>query len=389
MSISLGGYLLCGLLISVQATARPEYSARYNIISCTVCHFSPVGGGPKKLNGKLFGVRFFKPSPSLIQDKVSGDFRALFYLPENSRTASSGMGVMSGSVAAHVPLDDKKKIELVLEHNIAGFSAAPYRDSYVLFHFSKENEYSWLGSLLVGRFRPPFGIITDDHRTYTRIQTATQWFTNETGVLLSSTPSETVHMDLAVTNGFGSSGQSLNAGQANLWGGVFNIRYMPSAFYVGASARFGAISQSRTANAWSLYTVLSLARWTQEEIPLTLKLEYVQAQKFNPLLARGYASDNNYVNSLTDSTSRGIYLQADWWLTNRLTLIYKFDYLMPDTTYNADFYLRNGVGLRWSAAAFTYLEARAELARATHPSENSKSGSLSRNAGFIILGVSL
>src|SRR5665213_3386586 len=160
----------------LNAAAYPEYSARYNINSCTACHISPVGGGPRTINGKLFGARGYAINKALMQDFVSADFRALFYYPERANETKSGMGIMSGSVAGHVALDEEQKIHLVIEQNIAGFQQANMRDTYALYKFSPDGKPAWFESLMVGRFREPFGIVTDEHRTYTRQATGTEWY---------------------------------------------------------------------------------------------------------------------------------------------------------------------------------------------------------------------
>ncbi len=371
------------LNISVEAT--PDFAVRYNQISCTSCHFSPVGGGPLKRSGKLFQTSQFKTNPIDLQNYLSANFLALAYAPENSKTSKGGLGVMAGSVAVHIPLSEQKNSFLVIENNIAGFAAAPLRDTYLLYNFYKEAEYKFFESLLVGRFRSPFGLISNEHRTYTRIQTGTRWFDFETGVLISGTPNSKIHYDVALVNGKNFSGQGLNLGQANEWGSIINIRIMPSFFMFGSSANYYKSVQDEISHAWSIYSVVSLARLNYKYFPATLKFEYSEAKGFNSILNQGNASDPNYVNSILNARSRGLLARLDWLISEKFTLIYKFDWLTPDSDFPIDIYQRHGFGFRWNISPYTYLSFRSEIGKATHPSENSKLGQLAQNANFLIL----
>lgn len=379
------GALVLIVLLPALAEARMDYAVRFNNISCQSCHYSPVGGGPRNHNGKLFQNRWFKTNPFKIQDFVSGDFRALNLYPENPKTAKGGMGVMSGSVAAHIPLDEKGQDRVVIEQNIAGFSAAPLRDTYYLHKFNSKKLNNWVESLAVGRFRSPFGIVTDEHRTYTKIQTGTRWFDFQTGLLLSGNPSSQIHYDLALVNGQNSDGSTVKTGQAQKWGQIFNIRYMPSFFMVGASASQFNTSQSYNSHAWSAYSVISLARLNYRLFPATIKLEYTQAKGFNSILNQGYISDPNYGTAVANSTSEGFLARVDWMITGTFILVYKYDRLLPDKNYTADLFERHGFGIRWMFRPSMYLITRSEFGRATQPSEVSKVGRLAQDANYIIL----
>ncbi len=383
--IILGSLFFASIAVVSVSEATPDYAVRFNNISCTSCHYNPTGGGPLKHNGKLFQGRWFETAPLEIQNYLSANFRALAYFPEKAKTTKGGMGVMSGSVALHAPLSEKKDTFLVIENNFAGFSAAPLRDTYLLYNFNKDGVYSWYESLLVGRFRAPFGIVTDEHRTYTRFQTGTRWYDFETGMMFSGTPSSKLHYDIALVNGKNFSGQTLNPGQSEQWGQIVNLRYMPSFYLFGVSASNYKTTQAPDSRALSLYSIVSLARVNNLIMPATVKLEYSQAQGFNSILNQGFASDPNYVTAVQNSKSQAILARIDWLLTNKITLTYKFDWLTPDMDFPADVYDRHGVGVRWAISANTNLLARTELARATQPSESVKTGQLAQNATFFIL----
>lgn len=375
------------IFILCKSEARPEYALVYNNNRCTSCHYNPSGGGPRNMNGKLFQNRWFSANSFLNQDYVSTDIRSIFYRPEKSTTSRGGQAIMSGSVALHAALDQEESVHLVLEHNVAGFNTASFRDTYVLFNLAAPKDNSWFESLLVGRFRLPFGITTDEHRTYTRLASDSQWFSMQSGFMLSGTPSPTLHYDLGATNGLNNAGQTFAKGQSDSFGGFVNIRYMPSFFATGASARYHKATNAPNAQATSLYAMLSAERLLQKNIPVIFNIEWTQALGFNYLLNNGYVSDPNYASSLVASRSQGWLFRTEYWVHPKVTLIYQYDRLQPDRHFSDDVYVRNGIGLRWAIAAFTQFQIRSEWAKATHPSESSKQGLLSQNAQFAILEV--
>ncbi len=383
-------FLYVILFISIKGFAYPDYAVRYNNISCTSCHISPVGGGPRNVDGKLFGAHGYKVNSLLIQPYVSADFRALFYNPQRPSSSKGGMGIMSGSIAGHVPLDAEKKIHLVIEQNIAGFSAAPYRDTYALFKLSDKLNSNWFESILVGRFRAPFGIITDEHRTYTHIQTATEWYTFENGILLSGTPSDKWHYDFGVVSGENSAGQNLNNGGAERSGALINFRWMPGAILFGVSGSFHDHEpRTDSTKAVALYSILSLARWTENKIPVSFKVEHARAWNWNSNLGRGFASDPNYVTAVGHANSLGWLAELDWELSEIFTLIYKYDFLQPDQNYASDIYDRQGIGFRWMIGPNTMIQVRTETARATVPSEANGAAQGAQDSTFAVLQLAL
>jgi hypothetical protein len=375
------------MLSGFRAQAYPQYSVRYNVMSCRTCHLSPVGGGPRTVYGKLFGAHGYKTGKWQEQDYVSADLRVLFYYPQKPTESKSGMGIMSGSVAGHAPLDDDGRIQFVIEHNIAGFAAAPLRDTYALFRLNVDDKPNWFRTLLAGRFRAPFGIVTDEHRTYTRVQTATEWYTFETGLLLSGdSPGEFWHYDLALVNGENSGGQSLDQGVAPLWGTVLNVRWMPGAVMVGASGAYHEHSPARDSrSAASLYAILSVARWTDNRWPLTLEFEAAQAWGWGSNLGHGFANDPAYVSAVDRSVSRGGLAVVEWALSQRFVILYKLDYLIPDREFPADYYVRHGLGVRWWIGPNTIIQARTEVARAAPPSEAGSTQPAAQNATYALL----
>ena len=354
-----------------RAFAYPQYAVRHNVQSCTACHFSPVGGGPRNLNGKLYGAGPYRLNPFLKQDYVGADFRALYYYPQRPTDAKGGAGIMVASVWGHAAVDEAERIHLVLEHNIGGFSQAPYRDTYVLFNLYPNNSGSHaFDTLLIGRFRAPFGIMTDEHRTYTRIQTATEFFTFETGALLSGNPGERWHYDVGLSNGDKNNGGGLTSGNAERYGGLINVRYMPGAVLVGASGEWFDRDPRRTSRqAGSLYSILSIGRMTNERIPLSIRIEHARAQNWNDHLGRGFLNDPAYVTSIKTSQSHGWLAFLEYDISAKLKAIYKYDRLTPDRDYPTDTTDRHGFGLEYQIGPNVWIRARTEFARSNIPAE--------------------
>jgi hypothetical protein len=193
-----------------------------------------------------------------------------------------------------------------------------------------------------------------------------------------------------VLNGDGNAGDNLVTGAGERWGSVLNLRYMPGPFLVGASGAYydhAPASQSR--GAASVYSIVSFDRWTDGAWPFNLRLEYARARNFGGDLGRGFVSDPAYATALEAARSIGWLARVECPLNERWTLIYKFDYLIPDQDFPDDVYERHGVGFRWMIAPNTMVQARTEIARATHPSEKGGTGIGGQNATFAILQLAL
>ncbi len=385
--------LLC---FSLQARAYPEYATRYNIMSCTACHVSPSGGGPRTLNGKLFSAHGFKMNPFLVQPYVSADFRTIFYDPQNVKQSSDGMGVMSGSIAANLPVDASHRIHLVVNQNVAGFSIAPTRSAYALFELSpNDGRPHMFDDLMVGRIRPAFGIVTDEHRTYTHIQTGTMWYEFDTGAQLSGTPTPHIHYDLALVNGTTSptAGTTFGQDQAQQFGGFFNIRYMPTWVMIGASGEYWpAAAGQASQQALTLYSIASIGRATWNRIPVDIKLEFDEARNEDSNLTTSGFISQTYVTALGAAQSQGAMAWVDYNVNNRLTLIYKYDYLVPDVDYGGDYFDRNGIGFRWFIGPGVDIQARTELAHVTATNsavQNDKTDWGTQNATFAFLQIEI
>ena len=89
------------------------------------------------------------------------------------------MGVMNGSAWVSAAVQDLTtagpEVRVVAEQNLGGFGSGP-RQWYGRVKFAPDTETTWLPQyILVGRIIPAFGMMTDEHRTYVRIQSGTTW----------------------------------------------------------------------------------------------------------------------------------------------------------------------------------------------------------------------
>ena len=304
--------------VGTSTFALPEYAVRNNVKSCTACHYSQTGGGSRNVYGKLYGAHGYAINPLLVQDYVSADLRLLYYYPERPTDSKGGMGVMTGIIGGHVPIDNK--LHIIAEHNVAGFAAAAYRDTYVQYRFNEYPKRSWLESLMVGRFRVPFGIVNDEHRTYTRILNATTFFDYEVGGMLSGTPGENWHYDVALVNGLKSNGSTISTGQATRFGTILNVRYMPGPFMFGASGSYhDRKPKIESRESASLYALWSVARMTDDRIPLSIQVEYERAWRWNEQLTRGFVNDpQGYGASIKTSAAEAWLGWATYTLTPHL-----------------------------------------------------------------------
>ena len=371
--------------------ARPEYATTNNVMSCTACHFSETGGGSRNVNGKLFGTHGLEMNPVLAQDYAYVDARFLYYYPENATSSKGGMGVMAGIIGAHAALDLAQRVHLVLEHNVAGFAAAPNRDVYAQFRFTDYPKTGWFEALQIGRQRIPFGLVTDEHRTYARILTATTYFDYETGAMLSGTPSDHWHYDLALVSGEKSPGTGPVTGAAARFGTVANVRYMPGALMVGLSGQYHDHKKpTESREAVAAYSILSLARWTGNRVPMTVSLEHTRAWNWDSQLSsQGFASSPDYVSSLKTSVAHAWLASADYWFSPQFAVLYKYDRLTPDRDFPSDVYDRHGIGFKWYVAPNTIFMVRTEKARATHPSETPVRSTAAQDASYAVLQLSL
>jgi hypothetical protein len=243
----------------------------------------------------------------------------------------------------------------VLTFNMPTLGPPGPREAYVRWSLASKPG-STPPMITVGRFYVPFGLLTDEHRTYTRIQTNMTINNYDLGAALSVNPREDLHFDLVAVNDF-QTGGSFSAGELP-WGLVGNVRWNPSSlpFLLGLSGNYEHTLNSPQPLAGSLYTVLSADRLTSSKVSGSVQFEGVMARNWNnpavntggvnPSLSEFFIPTANasYVSTILTSTSLGLYGLAKFNLTHVWTLVYRFDYFAPDITSSSVNYTRNGFG---------------------------------------------
>jgi hypothetical protein len=385
---------LCGIFPLSLAHSRVSYSAHTATLSCTACHVSPTGGGIQNVDGKIFGLHEYPFTGVALQDLYQFDFRSVFYTPENLRTDRGGFGLMELLAAVNFPVEGKNsRTHFVAAYNFGIFMAG-LRETFLLWKIREDRRRP--GHILVGRFSAPFGILTDEHRTFVRVQTRTTHNDFQMGVLAADEISPTLHYDVALVNGFQSS-DSEGSGRFSMGltaGGFLNLRWMPSykPWFLGISGSyFSRHSGAPNPYGVSTYGVVSLDRFTKHRLPFILQTEAVASRhwndfEINPELRRlffpGEATATTDV--LEDQTAIGVYGEVDALLDRHWTLIYKLDRLDFSTRNANDTFTRHGFGARYFASAGATVQVRYELAITSIPDEL-RDSLAAQDAGWLLL----
>jgi hypothetical protein len=371
-------YFLFFLIFFHRAQAYPTYAVQHRITTCTACHISSTGGGIRNLDGKLYGARGYNLPAISKQQYVSGDWRYLFFKTEKPKTTKEGAGLMAAVVSANLPLQtdpDKTEVRLVFNQSLSGF--ARDQDTYLRFKLDEDTKNTLIQYINVGRVQTPFGIRTDEHRTYARMISKTSWNDYMVGVDIAANPIESLHYDLALLNGEnGLTPDQLQENKTSQWGSIFNLRWTSPLNHWPIILGSSGLYVKRTAgqkDAWSdsFYLLASLGRWTKGTLPLTFSAELTQAKEFNGNNAElsSFVADSNYLQSVADSKAQAFFVQLDYDLSRQWVLTYKFDEMILDMSYMADYYRRHGLGVKYYFGPNLFVMARYEIAKATHPSE--------------------
>ncbi len=388
------------LLWPLHSEAKPQYATQFALAKCTACHVNPTGGGVRTVYGKLFGARNFKPSAFSKQDMFYADARMLYYRPDKFKEARGGLGWMEGNFAVNLPIidgseDHQPEVRFVYTHNVGGFpgGAGGPQASFLRWRFFPDTESSWKPQYVtVGRFMAPFGILNDEHRTYTRIQAKNNWSQDlEMGALVSGDPLPGLHYDIGAVNGEKTAGQSINTGNAALWGIVGNLRWTPISmpFSLGGSiTHHDRKDPADSPRAWVIYGLLSLNRLTNNWLRGSLVSEYSQAKYWNSGL-KNFVSSSAYETAVANTESSGLLAQLNLDVTQRLALIYKYDRLNLDKDYPKDAFVRHSVGAKYYLGPNLIGSVRAERSEPGRETERNGTGSGAQHGYWALLQVSM
>ncbi|MGZ3697997.1 MAG: hypothetical protein ACXWPM_11760 [Bdellovibrionota bacterium] len=354
--------LLLSVLLSSPAWARPEYATKEKL-NCIQCHVTPWGGGPRTVFGKGYGAHQQPMSSVSTSDYYYADARLIDYQTTNETITPNGLAAMEAAVTGSVPLTaenaGKPELRAVATYNIAPLSGSNLREAYLRWKLTGSTEPDDIPpSLVIGHFYLPFGLLTDEHRTYTRMQTNMTYNDFDTGIAFSANFSKDTHLDLALVNDF----QALGGFTINgfTFGSLVNFRWNPSTlpFLLGGSFNFQEILSQPRPFAASVYGVLSVDRISSGKVSGSLSAEWVNGFHWNnpavntggnsgnPPLLNFFipSSDPGYAAQVAPSDSMSLYVLAKYNLTPQFTFVGKMDWLALDNTNLGDAFQRYGLG---------------------------------------------
>lgn len=356
-SILFASLMVLGLFLTAKAFARPEYALQYRMVTCNSCHASPFGGGPRNVAGKMFASRFSSPSPLSQQSWVAADVRGISYYPKGGTKSRQGSALMTSTVSTIVPVktnEDGSTLTAVGSYSLGVVQQGP-RDLYVQWVTPASEQGQKV--IQFGRMNAPFGLITDEHRTYTRLLTKTGIFDYEYGGSISG-DFQSVHWDFALTNGLTTGGEfnANSPAQEDATAAAFlNLRWMPEwPIMLGASVGYhDRMPQHRDPYAIAAYTGLVLDTLTNNILNGSIFFEGVYAENWSN------SSLNNNINRYFISQADTTYTEAvrfapalAWNAQMNINFLttwvaqYKLDSLTFDPKYVGDRYLRHGVGVK-------------------------------------------
>lgn len=362
--------ILASLFFTLKALARPEYAAR-DSINCIQCHVSPWGGGARRSYGKVYGARDLSTAAHLEDDWYYLDSRFLMTFgsggSKGKEAAAPSSGGHSGGSKKNGLMTNQVYLKKeFLEDYTAAFnydlgSFAPgLREAYVML---KQDSYSVMG----GQFYLPFGLLTDEHRTYTKMLSATGIRDYDKGVILSKSFEDKYNLDVGILQGFNSLNQQSSDG-----GFILNFRYLPEDFPLLAGVSYVQhLSQKFNPAALSLYGVYIFDDYFKG----SLSLEYVMAKGFNDARVNAryiprlvpHHLQQTYGEEVADKVAGAAYMEFRYEVHPQVILLYKFDYLVLDQSKPENVMTRNGLGLRYQPFHSFYLLAKYEFNHVTLP----------------------
>lgn len=361
------------IFFAVEGFARVEYALKNRFISCTQCHVNPAGGGIRNLSGKLYGSGNFKPGVFSKNSFFQADVRQAAQMTQTETRSRRGFLVMTTNLAVHIPIIESKDEPLsysFVAANGFGLLESGLRESYLFIRSNSENPA--FEGLLIGRVTPLFGLPTEEHRTYTRLQTRSSLAKRdiESGLQFSSSGSY-FHYDIQLTSG-DKDGGATSATNESPWGATLNLRLLPwhGPIMLGASTsrhRLQAIDKELKATSvwlgWSLDRIL----------PISFFAEIVRAKSWNNPTANPQisnfipSSDSAYQNAVSDSESEGVLFLANYEASRSWSLMAKAEQFIPDIDYKSDSFIRYGVGGKWQFNSNMNLQVRHENSYSTRP----------------------
>ncbi len=398
------------MLSSSELWARPEYAAANSYVSCTACHASPTGGGILTINGKTYGSHEAWPNSLTKKEWFQIDSRMQGFFSQAPGSTRRGLTVMSTTPAVHIPvienpLNHTEEAAFIFSYGL-GLADTGLKDSYILLSPFEDPTSSTpftapLRHIMVGRFLPAFGLATDEHRTFTRVQSRSTVTDYEAGIDFSGDPTYQLHYDLALTSGFQSGGSVTPAVDDSPYGIFANMRWNPfkTSFFIGTSYMYHGTEKVTTPiEATSLYSVYALDRVINQifKIPFSgsIMVEAVYSQGMNNVTDfpnRYITSDffpdtvTTWRDALKESRSLGTMVQLNYNFNSKWTFLYKQESFTPDLDWKGDQFERHGFGAKYFLNSNMNINFRIERSFSTRPGITESSGArAANNMGFVM-----
>jgi len=340
--------LITSLLIlsSSPSFARPQYAAKEKI-NCIQCHVNPWGAGARRAFGKIYGARDLSDSTHLESDWYYLDVRAVFSsMNKNTTTQASSQKTNQGNKKRGMMTS-----QAFLKHNFFEDYTVALNYDFGMFNSKIRETYFLMEkesyTLLLGQFYLPFGLLTDEHRTYTKMITASGLRDYEKGAVLTKTICEHFIADIGIFKGFNSLNQ-----QEGKPGFIANFRLFPEDLpLLGGLSYLHHTGDTISPKAFSVYGVYDLNKY----FDATLSFEYVIASNFNDIninsryIPRIIPSNlfGTYAQDVKGKVAHASQVEFRYELTPQFILLYKFDYLVLDQTKRDQLFTRNGFGFRY------------------------------------------
>lgn len=346
--------------------SRPEYAARLHLVNCQTCHYSPSGAGPRNDTGNLYGWKAKQGIWSGEKKFFHLDLRmnALYpQRPDQNNNGFSMMGATAGVTAPVTNKNDQLQTLLVVTYDMGSLAANGPRDAYLQFPNEK------YGTFTIGRFLAPFGMLTDEHRAFTRLQTKTTINDFEMGLMYSLDLFRDLHFDIAITSGFAQGGK--------FSGGTTTTPEQTSAGFINFRYRLPVIPMNiglSYANHQSLIVKdVQAASLSVAVAPLSLPFYFLQDivwaqgwnnQKYNSINMGQFipGADLALQAALEKSTSLGAGAELGFELNPWWIIQYRYDRVVLDHNYSGDAFQRHGIGFKHFVTATTNVLLRYEKA---------------------------
>lgn len=374
--------LFISFVVSLPVIARPQYASREKL-NCIACHVSPWGGGTRKVAGKIYGNRDFEGSINSDSDKLSMDMRMLYIKalqsPNQGGSVPNGLGLMTAQASTYLPIVEKDDytLSVTANYDFGAFQPGP-RETYLIWENYSHDWYKPT-SVVVGRFNMPFGVLHDEHRTYTKMQASAGLREYDVGSVFSFDPLAYVHFDIGYVDGADPYRKGPSTLDTNsTFGTVANLRinHENSPLMLGFSHLYNNTRKKASPSpyAYSAYGVFSFSK-IFEGVNLDILSEVVWAKNYNvnsnrymgQFIPNTAGTFKSYRDTIKDKRSRGIMTEVRYEVTPSFILLYKFDELAFDDRFKDDAFIRHGFGFRKQLDANTLLLVKYETEKVTIP----------------------